>query len=116
MKERATELAKANGDDITRSQLKAIEDLADAIAIPKAAHRGNSPTFGSRNTNTRIRGDAGNLTKAANRDLDAMIDNIGKYNKRCGKAYRIAAEQLKEKIQKNDHYYDDFLTNILTNF
>lgn len=116
LKERATELAKANGDDITRSQLKAIEDLADAIAIPKAAHRGDSPTYGPRNTAGRIKGDAGDLGKAANRDLDVMIDNIGKYNKRCAQAYRKAAEQLKEKIGKNDHYYDDFLTNILTNF
>ena len=45
-----------------------------------------------------------------------MIDNIGKYNKRCGKAYRKAAEQLKEKIRNNDHYFDDFLKNILDDF
>jgi hypothetical protein len=116
LKERAVELAKSRYLDVKDSQLRAIENLADAIAIPKAAHRGNSPTFGSRNTDSRIRGDAGNLGKAANRDLDAMIANIGKYNKRCAKAYRKAAEQLKEKIRKNDHHFDDFLNNILDNF
>jgi len=97
-------------------QAKAIEDLADAIAIPKAAHRAESPTWGPRNTAGRIKGDAGDLTKAANRDLDVMIDNIGKYDKRCAKSYRKAAEKLKEKIRKNDHYFDDFLNDILDSF
>ena len=116
LKERAKQIAKERGVRLEEHQAKAIEDLADAIAIPKAAHRGESPTYGPRNTAGRIRGDAGNLGKAANRDLDAMIDKIGSYNKRCAKAYRKAAEQLKEKIQKNDQYFDDFLNNILDNF
>lgn len=116
LKERATELAEKRGEPITPSQLKTIENMADAIAIPKKAHQQKSPTYGKRNTTTRIKEDASDLNKAAGRDLDAMEKDMGKYNKRCSKAYKKAAEQLRKKIQNNDRYFDDYLNNILDNF
>ncbi len=88
--------------------IRACESRGLAIAIPTSAHRGFSPTCGSRNTPSRIASDASSkqsMQKAANRDTLAMQKHLDKKakngsaaDKACAKAYRAAAR----KIRRND--------------
>jgi hypothetical protein len=114
---KAEQLAnKRDGDKLTSAQIKAIENLADVIVIPKATHKNASPTYGGKNTAERIRSDADDLSSAMERDLDSVLADLEKRDKECAKAYRRAAQKLREQVKRSGTYYDDFLNDILDNF
>jgi uncharacterized Zn-binding protein involved in type VI secretion len=66
------------------------------IAIPRASHRGFSPTCGSKNTPTQIQNDAKDLNKARDRDLAAMQAHLDATDPECAAAYKEAAKKVKE--------------------
>lgn len=56
------------GRALCKRQASAIDKVGNAIAIPKGVHSEYSPTYGGRNSDSRISEDAGDLQKAARRD------------------------------------------------
>lgn len=109
LKERAKFLNK--GRKLSDSQLKAVENLAISIVIPKAAHSGASPTYGGRNTEDLIKSDSEDLQGAAKRDLDKMKKELPKHaDPDCVEAYKEAAAEI-DKTTNAD--YDKHLKNIL---
>lgn len=99
MHERAKQLN--NGSDLTPSQKSAITNWGDSIAIPREAHQQVSPTYGGRNNPSM---DAGDLAGSAKRDVDAMLENIDKYDADggCKKAYKNASKKITDMT--NDDY------------
>ena len=95
LKERASEKFRG-GRELCPKQAKAIDDLANAIAIPKWAHSGYSPTYGGNNTETKITDDAKNLQKATRRDTAAMKKGMKEQgaSKECQKEYAKWAKQV----------------------
>jgi hypothetical protein len=119
LKERAEQIAKERGDPpLSPKQKKAIENLADAVVIPKATHRKSSPTYGSKNKKlSKTDGkNAGTLNDALGRDLDAVLTDLEKTDPECAKQYRAAAKKLRDKVKKNSNHFDDFLNDVLDNF
>ncbi|OOS08342.1 hypothetical protein SAMN02745664_11655 [Moraxella cuniculi DSM 21768] len=109
LKKRAAEL---KGDELTKEEAKAIDDAGWTIAIPKQAHKDASPTYGNKNKNL-IQKDANDLAGAAQRDIKAMRDKIGKYDKGCAKKYRTETNKI---LKKTNADYDRMLENILETF
>ena len=104
-----------NGGKLSKAQAEAIEALAFTVAIPATSHRSISPTYGGRNKKNeggkrRYQNDSDNLSDAAKRDVDAMIEHLEEVDKNCAKAYKKAVQELEEMT--NDDY-DEFLLNIL---
>jgi len=109
LKERARQLN--DGKDLSPARAAAIDNAASSVAIPKAAHSGVSPTYGGRNSATRVSSDAGDLQGAAKRDTGAMKKELDKHaDSDCVEAYKAAAEDIDEKTNED---YDAFLNNIL---
>jgi hypothetical protein len=106
LKERARALR--GGQKLCAKQQKAIDNAGLSIAIPKWAHQGYSPTYGSSNSPARIKGDSKNLQKAAQRDTVAMKKAMKKNgaSKECQKKY---AEFAKEVDAKTPRQYDSAL-------
>jgi hypothetical protein len=111
LKKRAVQLNRDR--KLTSKQATAIEDAGLAISIPKKAHKEVSPTYGRKNnTSTRITEDAGDLAKAAQRDIDAMEKEIDKYEPGCKKFYQKAAKKI---LAMTNADYDKLLKEILKN-
>jgi protein-tyrosine-phosphatase len=117
LKERAAAIAKERGEKLTEAQAKAIENLADAIVIPKSTHKNSSPSYGSKNKKlSKTDGQsAEKLNEALERDLDAVLADLEKTDPECAKQYRAAAKKLREKVKKDSNYFDDFLSDVLEN-
>ena len=94
---------------MTKAQIKCVKGKVTrrgiTVAIPKSAHRGFSPTCGGRNTPTQISTDAKDLSKARDRDLDAMQKHLDATDPACAKAYKEAAKKVKE--HDNDKMIND---------
>ena len=106
LKERARNLN--DGDKLCAKQAQAVDNVANAIAIPKWAHSYFSPTYGSRNTPDRIRQDARAPQAAAKRDTAAMkkaMKDKGA-SKECQKAYAKWANKINNITPKQ---YDQML-------
>jgi hypothetical protein len=95
--------AKKLADDMTDTQEGCVNGKLEAnglaVAIPRSAHRGFSPTCGSKNTTAQIAKDAkssDSMKAAAKRDTDAMQKHLNATNKKCAKAYAKAAKEIKE--------------------
>ena len=113
LKQRAKELASQRGEKLTSDQAKAIENLADAISIPKSTHKKSSRTYGGRNTSERVNSDAADLNAALENDLDEILKDLEKTDPECAKKYKKIAEKLKQRPINNKNHFDDFLTQIL---
>jgi protein-tyrosine-phosphatase len=118
LKERAAAIAKERGEKLSEAQAKAIENLADAIVIPKSTHRNSSPSYGSKNKKLSKKDGVSveKLNEALDRDLDAVLADLEKTDPECAKQYRTAAKKLRDKIKKNLNHFDDFLSDVLDNF
>ena len=97
------ERAKQIKSDMTTDEFKCVKGKLEgrgmAIAIPRSAHRGFSPTCGSKNDDAQIRGDGKSpesMKAAAERDTKAMQEHMDKDHKECAKAYEEAAKKVKE--------------------
>jgi hypothetical protein len=89
-------LAKAedrNGGPLNACQKSAIINGALTIVIPKAVHQQFSETYGQSLADAKK--DAKDLQGAAKRDLKAIEDS-GKLDPACAKAYKKAAKQIKK--------------------
>lgn len=84
------------GEGLCDAQKKAVDNAANAIAIPKWAHAYYSPTYGSRNTPSRIKQDAKNPQAAARRDTAAVKRGMKKRgaSKECQKKYDAWAKKV----------------------
>lgn len=100
---------KLKGKKLSDAEKTAIDDAGWTIAIPKQAHKEVSPTYGKRNESL-IKGDADDLAKAAQRDIEAMRDKIDKYDKGCAKKYKAETEKI---LKKTNADYDRMLKDIL---
>ncbi len=58
----------ALGRPLSKAELASLKENTPAVASPRAVHQQTSPTYGGRNTPSRIAGDAANLDAAAARD------------------------------------------------
>ncbi|WP_223669845.1 PAAR-like domain-containing protein [Kangiella shandongensis] len=108
LKKRAEMILAKRGKRLSSEQAKAIENAADAIAIPRKAHQQVSPTYGGRNSAKRVIQDAGNLAGAAKRDTETMLKQIDEYDADggCREAYKAAAKQILNMTNKD---FDTFL-------
>ena len=92
--------AKNKKPGMSKEELKCVKRKVSArgitVAIPKSAHRKFSPTCGGKNTKQQIANDAKDLNKARDRDIDAMQEHLDATNPECAKAYKEAAEKVKE--------------------
>jgi hypothetical protein len=106
LKSRAEELF----GPLDKAQKTAIDNAANAIAIPKQAHIDVSPTYGQ--TAASAGRDAGDLAGAARRDVEEMLKEIDKYDEdgKCRDAYQNAAEAVLRMSNKD---YDDWLVKIV---
>lgn len=107
---------KQRAEDILGRKLKpheatAIENGAFAVAIPAAAHRNESPTYGGRNKNV-FQSDADDLQGAAKRDVQAMQEHLDSSDDGCGEAYKEATEDIPEMTNKD---YDKWLCQTVKN-
>lgn len=98
LKQRAEDIL---GRKLKDYEAKAIEDGAFAVAIPAAAHRNESPTYGGRNK-AIFQADADNLQDAAERDVKTMKEHLDGSDDGCAEAYKDATENTRRK--KNDEY------------
>lgn len=95
--------AKKIKSDMTTDQIGCVarktEAAGLAVAIPRTAHRGFSPTCGSRNDAARVNSDASSKAKmndAVDRDTAAMQKHIDEAHPECSAAYAVAAQKMKE--------------------
>jgi outer membrane biosynthesis protein TonB len=94
---------KATGKDLSKEAKQAIKDNAPTVAIPTEAHQKESRTYGGRQNTKNTDGlatkevDSKDLQKATKEDTKKMGDNIEKYDKGCGGAYKKAAEELTKR-------------------
>ena len=89
----ASNLARATaakGEALTPTEAAAVRNQGTAEAVPDAAHRSGSPTYGGRNTSARITADAANPEAAATRDSRAMVNAASPADK--AKAQAAAAK------------------------
>jgi hypothetical protein len=97
------------GRRLKSTQLEAIEKDAWTIAIPKAAHQQDSPTYGQ-STNAAKK-DAKDLAESVRRDVNTMREKIGKHtSKECADVYKQATEEVLKKTNKE---YEDWLNDII---
>lgn len=87
------------GRALCKKQAKAIDNIGNAIAIPKGVHSDYSPTYGSKNTPQQIKSDADGLQKAARRDTRNVKKGL---KDPCKKKY--AAWQKKINAMTNNDY------------
>ncbi len=108
LKARAAEL---KGDKLTPKEMKAIDNAADAVAIPRQAHIDISPTHGTKNIKLAPK-DAEDLAGAARRDIEAMLKEIESYDKDggCKKAYQKASRRV---LRKSNADFDKWLGETL---
>jgi hypothetical protein len=71
-----------------------IKDQALTIAIPKAVHRKQSRTCGSKNDKKQISKDAGGLNTATKKDLDKIQKHLDDTESPCAAHYKAAAAQV----------------------
>jgi hypothetical protein len=93
------------GGKLCKRQLKAIENVGQSIAIPKGVHSQYSPTYGGKNTDARIKEDAGDLQKAAKRDTKDVSAGMKnpckkKYDKWAKKVAKMTKSDYKKMIEK----------------
>ena len=95
--------AKQIKEDMTEAQFGCVKTKLEArgmaVAIPRTAHRGFSPTCGSQNTASQIASDGSSrdaMSKAVDRDTSAMQEHIEDKHPDCSKAYEKAAKKIKE--------------------
>ena len=62
----------ALGRELTAAELAAVKSTTPAVASPRAVHQRTSPTYGGRNSPSRIAEDAADLDAAAARDRAAF--------------------------------------------
>lgn len=107
LKARATSL---KGKQLTAAEEKAIDNAADAIAIPRQAHIDVSPTYGQSKADAAI--DSKDLAGSAKRDVKAMENKIDTYDAdgKCKKLYKKAAKDI---LKKTNADFDKFLIDIL---
>ncbi|WP_255987374.1 hypothetical protein [Chitinolyticbacter albus] len=98
------------GDTLTKAEKTAIDNAADAIAIPRQAHIDISPTYGQTAANAAK--DAGDLAGSARRDVEAMLGKIDEYDADggCKKAYQKAAKRV---LKKNNAEFDKWLADVM---
>jgi RHS repeat-associated protein len=85
----ASNLARATaakGEALTPTEANAVRNQGTAVAVPDAAHRSASPTYGGRNTEAQIQADAANPQAAAARDTQAMVNAASANNKAAASA------------------------------
>jgi len=102
--------AKRQGRELTPAEERAIDKAGDTIAIPREAHRDVSPTYGQ--TLKGAATDSEDLAGSAKRDIDAMLEEIDKYDADggCKKAYKKAAKSI---LKKTNDEYDKWLDDII---
>jgi len=95
--------AKNMKKNMKPAQIECVEGKLEAqgmtVAIPRSAHRGFSPTCGSKNTPAQIAKDgkdAASMKAATERDTAAMQEHMHDAHKECEKAYKKAVEKIKE--------------------
>ena len=107
--------AKNKAPGMTGAELKCVKNKLTsrgmAIAIPKSAHRGFSPTCGGRNTPAQISGDAKDLSGAIDRDTAAMQSHLDATNPACAAAYKEAVEKVKN--HDNDSMIDNAINECM---
>ncbi|WP_198665364.1 PAAR-like domain-containing protein [Paraburkholderia kururiensis] len=110
LKERAESLLD-EGEKLSPTQRKAIEDWGDSIAIPRQAHVDVSPTYGTKNIKLAPQ-DAKDLAGAARRDVESMLGKIDEYDADggCKKAYQKAAKRVLRMTNKD---FDKALLEII---
>jgi len=81
------------GGPLKACQKKAIINGALSVVIPKRVHQTVSPTYGQSKADAKK--DSKNLQKSVRRDTGAM-QNAGKLDPACAKAYRAAARKLRK--------------------
>jgi filamentous hemagglutinin len=62
---------------LSPAERAAVKAHSPAVASPRAVHQQTSPTYGGRNTPTRIAQDAADLGAAAARDRAAFDEAMG---------------------------------------
>ncbi|MHA6863334.1 hypothetical protein [Ralstonia pseudosolanacearum] len=115
LQEAAKNLIEEYGIDLTKTQLSAlfgdtglISKQGKAIAIPKKDHQKHSETYGRRNSPEKIKGDAEDLQKAAQRDTKTIEEAEGKdMDDECAEKYKKEADEIRKKT--NAEYERDLL-------
>ncbi len=105
LKQRALELN--DGERLTDKQIRDVENIGHTLAIPKGIHATHSLTYKWLNTEEQIKKDAGNLKKAADRDLRAVKKGL---SKECRQKYEKYAKKIR---QITNEEYDEMLTKAL---
>jgi hypothetical protein len=99
---RAEEL---KGDALTPAERKRIIDRGLSVNVPGNVHSAG-PTYGGKNTPKLISSDKSDLTTAANRDADAMVENARRLAPEHTQALERAADTIKKRTNVE---YDEFL-------
>jgi hypothetical protein len=110
LKEAGRRLAAKLRIKFTEEMASTISALADTIAIPKSLHQQQSATYGGRSDPET---DADDLNKAAKRDLEKIENNWGEHDPDCAKAYKVAADEIRAKIEANPNHYENWLKGII---
>jgi hypothetical protein len=87
------------GKELCDNQKKAINNVGNAIAIPKEVHSEHSPSYGGRNTPQHIEDDSKNLQQAAKNDTEKVSQGM---KDPCKKKYDEWAK--KTTSMTNDDY------------
>jgi RHS repeat-associated protein len=93
----ASNIARAEaelGRPLTDQEKATVRDNGTAVAVPQDWHRSSSPTYGGRNNQTQIQGDAANPSAAAQRDSQAMVNGASPQNQA---AAQTAADQVRQR-------------------
>lgn len=111
LKERARNELRG-GKELCPDQKKAIDNLAQAICIPKSIHSSYSPTYGGKNNPARILWDSANPQKAARRDTAEVLRGMKKdgVSKECRKKYADWAKKVNNTTPKQ---YDEMLSKAM---
>jgi RHS repeat-associated protein len=81
------------GRDPTPAEIREIDKNGFAVAVPVQKHRGDSPTYGGRNSEEQIAEDAADAAAAAKRDSEAMVRAAEEEHKEAAQA---AAQQVQQ--------------------
>lgn len=115
LKERGKKLAAQMGKRFTGAIATAVDNLADAIAIPKPLHQQHSKTYGQTAEKAQTDGaSTKKLNEATERDLKAIEDNMASHmDKKCQALYAEWAQEIRDKIEEDPNYFDKFLKAII---
>jgi uncharacterized Zn-binding protein involved in type VI secretion len=115
LKERARKLAASMGKRFTEEMGKAVDNLADAIAIPKALHQQHSESYGQSAEQAQADGaSTAKLNAATKRDLKAIEENMKDHmDAKCRALYAAWAQEIRDKIDEDPNYFDKFLKAII---